>query len=132
MQTYTHTWQTSYSQIQHIQAEKQAKNEKKKEAERERRRQLQEEKDRKKAEEESAKKLEGDRARAQEIEEERKQKEKIRVRCLCAVIFPTAIPTIIDPVALGYFIVALGSIIVGISVCTETYLYVAYVERLNR
>jgi hypothetical protein len=26
------------------------------------------------------------------------------------------IPTIIDPVALGYFIVALGSIIVGISV----------------
>ncbi len=28
----------------------------------------------------------------------------------------TEIPTIIDPVALGYFIVALGSIIVGISV----------------
>jgi hypothetical protein len=28
----------------------------------------------------------------------------------------TEIPTIIDPVALGYFLVALGSIIVGISV----------------
>ncbi len=32
------------------------------------------------------------------------------------VIHHTEIPTIIDPVALGYFLVALGSIIVGISV----------------
>ncbi len=32
----------------------------------------------------------------------------------------TEIPTIIDPVALGYFLVALGSIIVGISVLAAT------------
>ncbi len=39
--------------------------------------------------------------------------------CISSHVYDTEIPTIIDPVALGKLIVALGSIIVGISVTKQ-------------